>query len=98
MYEHNVVSSKSLDCKNSHDCNLDIVVEPLITTKACINDSEVDEVDGSELEIGILSNPLESKVIFGPTLVSLLPREEKLIVCELDDKRHEIETKTLEIN
>lgn len=79
MHEHNILSSKSSNCKGSHYCNLGTFVEPIITREACINDSEVEEVDDSELKTDILSRRLKSKVILDPTFVSLLQREEKFV-------------------
>ena len=62
------LSTKSLNCKDSNDCNLGTIVEPLITREACVNGSGIEEVGSSELETDVLSSPLESKIIFDLTL------------------------------
>lgn len=77
MHEHIISSSKSLDWKDSHVCNLGTIIEPLITKEACVNGSGVEKIDGSEPETDVLSIPLESKGIFDPIVVSLLSREKK---------------------
>ena len=84
MHEHVFLWSKSLDFKDSYDCNLGIVCRTtyykrLITKEACVNGSGVEKVDGNEFETDILSCSLESKIMFWSCIIASKRRKNCVI-------------------